>query len=123
MKILKYKGYSGSIEYSQEDELLYGQVMGLNSLISYEGKTGKELEKDFTEAVDDYLLFCKEEGTKAEKPFTGNFNVRIPSELHQRASLLAMRENRSLNSFVANPLGKRSTGRNPPVSPGKPRKC
>ena len=101
MKILKYKGYSGSIEYSQEDELLYGQVMGLNSLISYEGKTGKELEKDFTEAVDDYLLFCKEEGTKAEKPFKGNFNVRIPSELHQRASLLAMRENRSLNSFVA----------------------
>ena len=101
MKALKYKGYTGSIEYSQEDELLYGRVTGINSLVSYEGKSGKELEKDFIESVDDYLLMCKEEGIKVEKPFKGNFNVRIPSELHQRASFLAMRENRSLNSFVA----------------------
>ena len=101
MKQLRYKGYTGSIEYSNEDELLFGNVLGITSLILYEGKTGKELEKDFREAVDDYLLMCKEEGIKVEKPFKGNFNVRIPSELHQRASLLAMRENRSLNSFVA----------------------
>jgi len=101
MKQLEYKGYTGSIEYSNEDELLFGNVLGINSLILYEGKTGKELEKDFKEAVDDYLLTCKEEGIKLEKPFKGNFNVRIPSELHQRATLLAMREKRSLNSFVA----------------------
>jgi len=101
MKQLKYKGYSGSIEYSKEDDVLYGQVLGIRGLISYEGNTGKELEEDFKEAIDDYIDTCKEKGFEVEKPFKGNFNVRIPSELHQRASLLAMRENRSLNSFVA----------------------
>ena len=50
MKYLEYKGYSGSIEYSEEDGLLYGQVLGIRGLISYEGETGKELEKDFKEA-------------------------------------------------------------------------
>ncbi len=101
MKQLRYKGYTGSIEYSKEDYLLCGQVLGIRGLISYEGKTGKDLESDFIEAVDDYLFTCEEQGIEAEKPFKGNFNVRIPSELHRSAALIAMEKSTSLNSFVA----------------------
>lgn len=101
MKHLNHKGYTGSIEYSVEDNLLYGKVYGLQGLISYEGKTGKELEKDFKEAVDQYLNECKAEGKTPEKPFKGSFNVRIPSTLHQRAAILAMEAKISLNAFVA----------------------
>lgn len=36
--LLEYKGYYGSVEYSREDALLYGKVLGINSLISYEGR-------------------------------------------------------------------------------------
>ena len=42
MKNLEYKGYTGSIEYSKEDDLLYGKVLGIKGLISYEGKTAYE---------------------------------------------------------------------------------
>ena len=42
-KLLKYKGYYGSVEYSSEDVLLYGKVLGINSLISYEGESVAEL--------------------------------------------------------------------------------
>ena len=101
MKQLEYKGYTGSIEYSQEDELLYGKVHGIRSLISYEGHSGKELKKDFIQSVDDYILTCNEEGREAEKPFKGSFNVRISSELHQDAAFLAMSGKKSLNRFVA----------------------
>ena len=101
MKNLEYKGYTGSIEYSKEDDLLYGKVLGINGLISYEGKTGKELENDFKEAVDTYLADCKNEGITPEKPFKGSFNVRISAELHQKAALLAMEDKMSLNNFVA----------------------
>lgn len=59
MKHLEYKGYTGSIEYSKEDDLLYGKVLGIRGLISYEGRTGKELEKDFKEVIDNYLTDCK----------------------------------------------------------------
>jgi len=55
MKNLEYKGYTGSIEYSKEDDLLYGKVLGIQGLVSFEGKTGKELEHDFAEAIDEYL--------------------------------------------------------------------
>ena len=101
MKHLEYKGYTGSIEYSKEDDLLYGKVLGIQGLISYEGKTGKELEEDFKEAIEVYLTDCKNEGITPEKPFKGSFNVRVSAELHQKAALLAMDEKMSLNNFVA----------------------
>jgi predicted HicB family RNase H-like nuclease len=101
MKNLEYKGYIGSIEYNKEDKLFFGKLLGIKSLISYEGKTGPQLEKDFIAAVDDYLADCKELDIKAEKPFKGSFNVRIPSELHRDAALKAMEMNTSLNGFVS----------------------
>ena len=50
---MEYKGYIGSVEFSEEDCILYGKVMGNNSVISYEGETAKELLEDFHGAVDD----------------------------------------------------------------------
>lgn len=100
MKQLIYKGYAGSIEYSREDDIFFGKVLGIRSLISYEGKTGKDLEKDFQEAVDFYLEDCTENKREPEKPFKGSFNVRISPKLHYKAALLAHEEQMSLNSFV-----------------------
>jgi predicted HicB family RNase H-like nuclease len=110
MKYLNYKGYSGSIEYSEEDGLLFGKVLGITGLLSYEGETGKELEHDFKESIDAYLAECKEEGKEPQKPFKGSFNVRIPSDLHQRAALLAMEAKMSLNAFVAESIRSRVLG-------------
>jgi len=101
MKHLQYKGYTGSIEYSRDDDVLFGKVLGIKGLISYEGKTGKELENDFREAVDTYLSECKTSGIAPERPFKGSFNVRVSPELHQKAVLLAMEDKISLNHFVA----------------------
>ena len=58
---IQYKGYVGSVEFSEEDEIFYGKVMGVRSLISYEGENEKELLNDFHNAVDDYLKTCVEE--------------------------------------------------------------
>ncbi|MCF8360890.1 MAG: type II toxin-antitoxin system HicB family antitoxin [Prolixibacteraceae bacterium] len=107
MKNLEYKGYTGSIEYSKDDDLLYGKVLGIKGLISYEGITGKELEDDFKEAINAYLYDCKNEGIKPEKPFKGSFNVRVSPALHQKAALLAMKYKTSLNNFVAESIRER----------------
>jgi predicted HicB family RNase H-like nuclease len=107
MKYLEYKDYTGSIEYSKEDDLLYGKVLGIQGLISYEGKTGKELEHDFKTAVDTYLSDCKADGVTPEKPFKGSFNVRVSPKLHQTAALLAMEDKMSLNNFVAESIRER----------------
>ncbi|CAD5253953.1 MULTISPECIES: type II toxin-antitoxin system HicB family antitoxin [Imperialibacter] len=101
MKYLEYKGYTGSIEYSPEDNLLYGKVLGINGLISFEGQTGADLENDFHQAVDAYLEDCKSNGVEPERPFKGSFNVRISPSLHQKAALLAKEAKVSLNNFIA----------------------
>lgn len=62
--IMEYKGYVGSVEFSEADGLFYGKVQGICSLISYEGTNAKDLVSDFHGAVDDYLVICAEEGTK-----------------------------------------------------------
>lgn len=109
MRNLEYKGYTGSIEYSKEDGLLFGKVLGIIGLISYEGKTGIELEEDFKEAIDTYLADCKREDITPEKPFKGSFNVRISAELHRRAALQAMEDKISLNNFVAESIRDKVT--------------
>lgn len=70
---IEYKGYIGSVEFSQEDELFYGKAQGIRALISYEGTTAGELINDFHEAVDDYLALCKETGKEPEKAYKGSF--------------------------------------------------
>lgn len=113
MNHLRYKGYIGSIEYSKEDNLLYGKVLGIKSLISYEGGTGEDLEQDFQEAIDFYLEECEAKGIEAEKAYKGSFNVRVSESLHMAVALKAREQNTSLNSFVKETLQekiKRATG-------------
>lgn len=58
--ILEYKGYCGSVDFSAEDDVLFGSVIGIRGLISYEGKSIDELRANFEGAVDDYLEMCAE---------------------------------------------------------------
>ena len=41
---MNYKGYVGSIEFSEADGIFFGKVQGIHSLISYEGGNLIELE-------------------------------------------------------------------------------
>lgn len=65
---LQYRGYTGSIEVSIEDNLLHGKVLDFNGLISYEGTTIEELIADFHEAIDDYLEQCEANGITPQQP-------------------------------------------------------
>lgn len=101
MGALKYKGYSGTVEYSEEDNCLFGKVIGMNkNIISYEGKTIDELKADFEAGIDLYLDSCKERGVKPQKPFSGTLNIRIPSEVHSQLALKAQMSGRSINAII-----------------------
>ena len=99
--IMEYKGYVGSVEFSETDGLFFGKVLGIRSLISYEGTNASELVSDFHGAVDDYLTLCEEEGTSPEIAYKGSLNVRFKnSDLHRRAAVYAIMHEQSLNSFI-----------------------
>ncbi len=101
---MEYKGYIGSVEFSEADSLFYGRVQGVRALISYEGTAAKDLVEEFHGAVDDYLALCEEEGIEPEKSYKGSFNIRISPELHRQAALYAMAQQVSLNSVVERAL-------------------
>lgn len=99
-KMLTYKGYHGTVDFSLEDNVLFGQVIDTNSLISYEGTNLDELKKDFRDAIDDYLTACKEHNETPEKAYTGSFNVRLEPEAHRKLALYAKAHGQSLNASV-----------------------
>ena len=106
--ILEYKGYQGTVEISEKDSCLFGKILDIKSLITYEGQTVSELIENFHYSLDDYLETCKIDGIEPEKPFKGNFNVRINPELHKKVVMIANRNGISLNQFVEQALKKAS---------------
>ena len=103
---IQYKGYIGSVEFSEEDSIFYGKVMGIRSLISYEGESARELLADFHGAVDDYLESCKAEGKEPEVAFKGSFNIRLSPELHKRIYIYAAAHKMSMNRYIEEILEK-----------------
>ncbi len=105
---LEYKGYYGTVEYSAEDDILYGRIIGLRrSSITYEGSGLKELKQDFRDAVNDYISSF-DDPSKIEKPCKGTFNVRIGPELHVKAVLKARENSQTLNTFVKEAIRKQA---------------
>lgn len=103
-KMLEYRGYLGSVEYSDEDEVLYGRLEFIRDLVTYEGEDAKGIKAAFREAVDDYLQLCEAEGRKPDVPLKGSFNVRPGPDLHRRAMLYAKRRGLNLNTVVSDAL-------------------
>lgn len=98
--ILEYKGYHTKIEFDSEAFVLRGKIEGINDLVNFESEDSKEIEREFHEAVDDYLEFCKEVGKEPDIEYKGTFNVRISPELHKRLVSVAINNGDSLNSSV-----------------------
>lgn len=103
---IQYKGYVGSVEFSEEDGIFYGKVMGIRSLISYEGENAQELLDDFHGAVDDYLEACEAEGKEPEVAFKGSFNIRLSPELHKRIYIYSAAHQISMNKYIEEVLEK-----------------
>ena len=98
--VMEYKGYCGTVEYSATDDILFGKVLGIRGLISYEGNSIESLREDFEGAVDDYLEMCAENSEEPQKPYRGNFNVRVSPELHRSLAIYSHSHGQSLNSTV-----------------------
>ena len=103
---MTYKGYIGTVEYSEEDSCLFGRIAGIRDVISYEGESVAEIRKAFEEAVDDYLAHCATIGKEPNKPYSGRFVLRIDPAVHARIAARALVHGKSLNQYAAELLAK-----------------
>jgi len=97
---MRYKDYHGSVEFSDEDNIFFGRIIGINDHITFEGDNVASLRKDFQDSVDEYLDMCLQIGKEPEKTYKGTFNVRIAPSLHRELAIYSSSNGRTLNSVV-----------------------
>ncbi len=61
---MKYKEYTAHIEIDETAEILFGKVLDVKDVITFQGNTVAELEQEFHNSVDNYLEWCAELGKK-----------------------------------------------------------
>ncbi|MCL2027505.1 MAG: type II toxin-antitoxin system HicB family antitoxin [Bacteroidales bacterium] len=87
MEQLNYKGYKGSVEYSEEDKCFFGKVLDLaHTLILFEGDTKEDLKKDFEEAIEYHLAYECSEMDHSILAKNAPVNVRIPAYIHKQVA-------------------------------------
>ena len=111
--MMEYKGYQGEVEFDAEAGVFHGEVINIRDVITFEGSSVDELQQAFRDSVDDYLEFCQSRGEQPDKPYSGQFIVRVPPELHRKLATYARAEDKSLNRFVREVLEDAVHDQNP----------
>ena len=99
--IIKYKGYTGSVNFTDEDGCFFGKVLGVHPLISFEGESVSELLDDFHAAIDHYLSYCEAVGEKPETPLeVVQLDLEVPTDLQKRLEQRAESQAASLDDYI-----------------------
>jgi len=109
MNTMEHKGFAARVEYSEEDGCFIGHIAGIRDVIGFHGDSVAELRAAFENAVEDYLATCKKLGKEPNKPYSGQFRLRLSPELHARAAMLAETRGKSLNTWVSEVIEKSVT--------------
>ncbi|MBC7730318.1 MAG: type II toxin-antitoxin system HicB family antitoxin [Bacteriovorax sp.] len=104
MNTMSYNGYSARVEFDAEDRIFVGHIAGIRDIVGFHGESVSELEAAFHEAVDDYLAACKKLKQAPDKPYSGRVMLRLPPELHARASAAAQVTGLSFNQWATRAL-------------------
>ena len=105
---MTYKGYQARVEMDEEAGLFHGEVINTRDVITFQGRTVRELKKALADSVNDYLEFCAARGEDPEKPFSGKFLVRVSPEMHRQIMAEARQQGKSLNAYVSEKLQRRA---------------
>ena len=110
MNTMTYNGYSARVEFDAEDRIFVGHIAGIRDIVGFHGASVDELEAAFRESVEDYLAACKKLKQAPDKPYSGRVMLRLPPDLHARASAAAQVTGMSFNQWAARALEHAAQG-------------
>ena len=96
---LEYKGFRSKIEYSADDNLFVGRLIGIRDIVTFHGETVSELRKEMQETVDFYIDVCEKSGKEMKKQYSGKVMLRLPNKLHERIAEAAATSGKSINEW------------------------
>jgi predicted HicB family RNase H-like nuclease len=101
MNAMTYKGFTGYFDFIPDDDEFHGRVIGIRDVIHFSGSSVEELRQALADSVEDYLDLCAQAGRTPEKPYSGQFRLRLSPEIHRLLAVAAKAKGKSLNEFVA----------------------
>lgn len=102
---LQYRGYTGSVEWSDEDNCYFGKVVGMEGdCITYEGDCMPALVADFRDAVDTYIDSCARRGILPRKPYSGLLSLHVSPDEHSRIAAAARKMGMTVSAYVRHAL-------------------
>ena len=107
MNVMTVDGYHAKIEYDEELDLFRGEILGLSGGADFYGKNPKELRAEFKKSLEVFLEVCKEKGLEPRRHFSGQFNLRISPDLHERLAIEAQAQGKSINTLAQEALQER----------------
>ena len=110
MNTLRYNGHSARVEFDADDRIFVGHVAGIRDIVGFHGASVDELEAAFHQAVDGYLAACKKLRQSPNKPHSGRVMLRLPPDVHARASAAAQVNGLSFNQWAAQVLDTAAQG-------------
>lgn len=96
---MNYKGFTAKIEFSADDNVFVGRLVGIDDIVMFEAETVQGLNKAFEEAVDFHIEVCEKEGKKSRKSYSGKLLFRLSDKLHAEIAEAATREGKSINEW------------------------
>ncbi len=97
--LLEYKDFKAKIEFSADDNVFFGTILGIEDFITFESETVEGLKDAFKEAVEFHIELCEETGKEIKKSYSGKVFLRLPEELHARIAETARAKGKSINEF------------------------
>jgi len=64
---LKYKDFTAKIDFSADDGVFVGRVLGIDDIIIFHGETVSELKKEFKGSIEFHLQLCAKESNPGKK--------------------------------------------------------
>jgi predicted HicB family RNase H-like nuclease len=109
MNLMNVDGYHAKIDYDEQTDQFRGEILGLSGGADFYGSSPEELRREFKKSLDVFLEVCKEQGIKPRRHFSGKFNLRISSELHEKLAITAEAQGKSLNTLAQEALQRSVT--------------
>lgn len=97
---MKFGEYTALISYDADIELFRGEFLSLNGGADFYAKDIQGLQEEGQKSLDTYLQLCEEKGIEPKKHYSGELNLKISPELHEKIAILANTRHKSLDIFL-----------------------
>ena len=97
---MEIDGYKAVVQFDPEIEMFRGEFVGLNGGADFYATDVDGLRREGAISLKVFLEMCAEDGVEPRKAYSGKFNLRVPTDVHEQMATRAVAEGKSLNQWV-----------------------